>query len=72
MYKCDIHGDIGAGWKTNFGWCLECKKEIQCDCTDLTATRWKLRYDCEDGNAEIKIYLDHCASCGEPKNVRYE
>ena len=35
MYICPSHGDIGKEW------CDECEMIVDCDCKDVTTTRFK-------------------------------
>ncbi len=59
MYNCKVHGVLENEW------CDECQELIQCDCSDVTTTRFKdLIYDCEDGERTVTVYIDHCSTCG--------
>ena len=62
MYKCEKHGVLEKGW------CDDCSKTIQCDCTDIKETRVKdveYLYGEDFHSAYITLYIKHCHTCGE-------
>ena len=67
MYKCELHGELESEW------CDNCKEVIQCDCSNLTETRFKdLEFDCNDGPRTFTIYLSHCETCGNKFDLRFK
>ena len=59
MYNCEKHGALESEW------CDECEIIVQCDCQNITSTRFKdLIYDCEDGERTVTIRVHHCETCG--------
>jgi primosomal protein N' len=65
MYKCDKHGELESEW------CKDCGEIKECDCSVIITTRFKeLIIDCSDGERTVKIYIDHCDTCGNVMCVR--
>ena len=61
MYKCEKCGD-----ELESKWCDKCGIEVECNCFDMTTTRFKdLKYDCEEGERTVTIFMRHCNTCGE-------
>lgn len=64
MYDCKKCGIIDSAW------CSECEVVIECDCSDMTYTRFKdLIYDTESGERTVTIRLYHCGTCGETSHA---
>lgn len=64
MYKCKIHGEL----KTE--WCDECKKIVQCDCSDADYQKISgLHYDTNQGERSLEIKVIFCATCGKLSGV---
>jgi hypothetical protein len=59
-YNCKEHGALRSEW------CDDCQKIVECDCSDMTYTRFKdLIYDTDTGEKTVTIRLHHCGTCGE-------
>jgi hypothetical protein len=66
MYKCDTHGEL------NSSYCSDCDKIINCDCSNLTKSRFKdLIIDCDEGERCVTIYIEHCETCGNPFDITW-
>lgn len=65
MYVCPKHGVLDTEW------CNPCGTILVCDCDDDgTSTRIKdIRYDCDNGERTVTIYIYHCATCGQVNGV---
>ena len=64
MYTCEKHGVLESEW------CNGCGTVVQCDCQNLTSTRFKdLIYDCDDGERTVTVYIVHCETCGRIVNI---
>ena len=64
MYDCEKCGIIESEW------CDDCEDLIECDCSDMTVTRFKdLMFDTKDGEKTVTINLHHCGTCGEKRTV---
>ena len=64
MYRCEKHGELKGEW------CGECEDFKNCDCSETIQMRFKdLTFDCEDGEKTITIYVKHCETCGDVKDI---
>lgn len=64
MYICEKHGVLESEW------CDDCGIIVQCDCQNITSTRFKdLIYDCDDGERTTTVYIVHCETCGRVVNI---
>jgi hypothetical protein len=60
MYICDVHGKLEQGW------CNDCKKIVNCNCSITKTKRFKdLKYGCQEGERTITIWITYCPTCGQ-------
>lgn len=65
MYKCATHGKLDSNW------CDQCEKTVACDCSDKEATRFYPSFDCAEGEKTVRIWIHHCATCGDVRRVEF-
>lgn len=67
MYICKEHGELEDEW------CDECKVVVRCDHKDQTSSRLKdMYYESKNSDHYVTIRIDHCDTCGEINNIRWD